>query len=121
MLGDMKAYSVDLRERVVAALERGLSRAAVIELFNVSDGSIKRWLRLKRERGDLSPRRPPGRPASIAPDQDAALHALVDAHPDATLAEHAQHWNAAHGTNLSQWTLGRAMRARRLTRKKSPS
>jgi transposase len=121
MLGGMKAYSVDLRERVLAALERGTSRAGVVEAFQVSEGSITRWLRARRERGDLSPRRPPGRPATIRPEHDAALRAQVEAHPDATLEEHAANWNSANGTNLSQWALGRAIRARRLTRKKSRS
>ena len=115
----MKAYSVDLRERALAALDRGMSRASVVETFQVSEGSIKRWLRARRISGDLSPRRPPGRPASIRPEQDAALRAQVAAHPDATLAEHAEQWNSDHGTKLSQWALGRAIRARRLTRKKS--
>jgi transposase len=103
---------------VLAVLERGMSRSSVIDLFRVSEGSIKRWLRLKREVGDLSPRRPPGRPPTIGPDHDAALRAHVQAHPDATLAEHAEQWNNEHGSNLSQWTIGRAIRARRLTRKK---
>jgi transposase len=117
----MKAYSVDLRERVLAALERGMARASVVETFQVSEGSIKRWLRAQRERGDLSPLRPPGRPATIGAEQDAALRAQVAAYSDATLAEHAEKWNAEHGTKLSQWSLGRAIRARRLTRKKSHS
>ncbi len=121
MLACMKAYSVDLRERVLAAIDRGMSRASVVETFQVSEGSIKRWLRARRERGELSALRPPGRPATIRPEQDAALRAQVAAHPDATLAEHAEQWNSEHGTTLSQWALGRAIRSRRLTRKKSRS
>lgn len=117
----MKAYSVDLRERVLAALDRGMSRAGVIEAFQVSKGSITRWLQARRDRGDLSARRPPGRPATIRADHDAALRAQVETWPDATLAEHAEQWNEDHGTTLSQWSLGRAIRARRLTRKKSRS
>ena len=117
----MKAYSVDLRERVLAALDRGMSRAGVVEAFQVSEGSIKRWLRARREGGDLHPRRPLGRPPTIRTEHDAALRAQVETEPDATLQEHTEQWNKEWGTTLSQWSLGRAIRARRLTRKKSRS
>jgi transposase len=40
----MKAHSIDLRERVLAALERGMARASVAETFQVSEGSIKRYV-----------------------------------------------------------------------------
>jgi|RhiMetdeSRZDD1v2_1073273.scaffolds.fasta_scaffold1962985_1 transposase len=115
----MKAYSIDLRERALAALDRGMSRASVVATFQVSQGSIKRWLRARRETGDLTPRRPPGRPATIQSTQTPALRAQLEQHPDATLAEHAAHWNADTGTTLSQWSLGRAIRALGWSRKKS--
>jgi hypothetical protein len=60
-----------------------------------------------------------GSPATIAPDQYAALQAQLGAHPDATFAHHANLWNAAHGTTLSQWNLGRAIRRLGWTRKKT--
>ena len=115
----MKAYSVDLREWVLAALDRGMSRTTVVATFQVSEGSIKRWLRARRATGLLTPRRPPGRPATIGSAQTPALQAQVEQHPDATLAEHAAHWNADNGTTLSQWSLGRAIRALGWSRKKS--
>ena len=38
----MKAYSEDLRERVVRAVDQGMSRSEVVRLFGVSEASIKR-------------------------------------------------------------------------------
>jgi transposase len=114
----MKGYSVDLRQRVLAAVARGMARQDVAQTFGVSMGTIKRLLRKQRQGIDLAPQSPPGRPATISPNQYAALHAQLDAAPDATLAQHATLWNAAHGTSLSQWTLGRAIGRIGWTRKK---
>jgi transposase len=116
----MKAYSVDLRERVLAALDRGMPRAEVVRTFQVSLASIKRWLAARRDTGDFSPQRPNGgSEATITQDHHEQLRAQVAAFPDATLAEHASRWNTAHATTISHWTVGRAIRALGLTRKKS--
>lgn len=115
----MKAYSVDLRQRVLDALEGGLSRKQVITTFQVSEGSIKRWLTLQREHNTLQPAKPTGRPATFkSHNDDDVLRRLVEATPDATLAEYTQEWNELHDTSVSHWTLGRAIRRLALTRKK---
>jgi transposase len=116
----MKAYSVDLRERVLAALDRGMPRSQVVITFQVSLASLKRWLAARRTTGDFAPQPPSGGfEPTITSEQHHQLCAQVAAFPDATLAEHATRWNAAHATTLSQWTIGRAIRGLGLTRKKS--
>jgi transposase len=116
----MKAYSVDLRERVLAALDRGMPRSEVVSTFQVSLATLKRWHTARRATGDFTPQRPSGGfEPTITPDQHQQLRAQVAAFPDATLAEHAAHWNAAHATTISQWTIGRAIRGLGLSRKKS--
>lgn len=116
----MKAYSVDLRERVLAVLDRGMPRSQVVTTFQVSLASLKRWLAARRDTGDFAPQPPTGGfEPTITPDQHQELRAQVAAFPDATLTEHATRWNAAHATTLSQWTIGRAIRLLGLTRKKS--
>jgi len=115
----MKAYSTDLRERVLAAHARGLSRRELIDLFQISQGSITRWLRQQRLSGDLTPRVPPGRARSIPTDQEAALRRQLEAAPDATLASHAAQWAADYGTPLSSWSMARAIRRLGWSRKKS--
>ena len=116
----MSAYSLDLRERVLAALDRGMSRSEVVTTFQVSLGSIKRWHAARRDSGTFAPKRASGGPApTLTPAHHEALRAQVAAFPDATLAEHAERWNAAYGTTISQWTLGRAIRHLNLPRKKS--
>jgi transposase len=117
----MKAYSVDLRTRVLAALDRGMPRKEAVTTFRVSLPSIKRWIATYKATGSVAPRATRGGPAlTITPVQEQELRVQLEAFPDSTLAEHAQHWNAAHGTSLSRWTLGRAIARLGWTRKKSP-
>jgi transposase len=116
----MKPYSVDLRERVLAAVDRGMARSEVVTTFDVSLASLKRWLASRRNTGDIMPRPPAGGPeATFTPALDEELRAQVAALPDATLPEHAEYWNAAHQTQISHWTIGRAIRRLGLSRKKS--
>ena len=112
----MKAYSVDLRQRVLDALERGMPRTEVIRTFEVSEGSIKRWLVLRRTGMPLAARSPSGRPATFTPSADAVVRRLVETSPDATLPDYTEQWNALHDKPVSQWTLGRAIRRLGLAR-----
>ena len=114
----MKAYSLDLRQRVLDALERGMGRKEAITIFAVSEGSIKRWLKLRRECNSLEPSKPSGRPPSLKPTDDDVVRRLIAATPDATLAEYTEQWNELHDTSISHWTFGRAVRRLALTRKK---
>lgn len=115
----MKAYSLDLRERVVAAMDGGMSQVEAVRTFRVSRATITRWRAQRRATGTLIPRVPPGQPVTITGAHLPALRTQLDANPDATLAEHAARWNVVHGTSLRQWTLGRAIRRLGWTRKKS--
>lgn len=114
----MKAYSLDLRTRVLDAIDGGMPRAKAVQVFQVSLGSIKRWLAQRRTTGSCAPKLRPGKTATITPAQHATLRFQLDQFPDATLQEHAERWNADHDTTLSSWTLGRAIRRLGFSRKK---
>ena len=64
-LRGMKPYSKDSRLRVLAAVERGVPREEeeVAKTFSVSVPTIKRWLKRRRETGDVQPKPIPGRPS----------------------------------------------------------
>jgi transposase len=114
----MKAYSQDLRERVVKAIDQGISRKEVIRIFGVSEPTIKRYLKLRRETGSLAPKRIPGRPKKKIGPLLEGLRPQLEAHPDATLEEHCKLWEAETGVKVSNSTMGRAIQQMRWTRKK---
>jgi transposase len=92
----MRAYSVDLRERVVAALERGMSRSEAVTTFAVSLSSIKRWEAKARSGASLTPGRSPGRTPRLGKAERAELLTRLQAAPDATLEAHTTWWNTQH-------------------------
>ncbi|PZN92955.1 MAG: IS630 family transposase, partial [Alphaproteobacteria bacterium] len=83
-----KSLSVDLRERVVAVIDGGLSRRQAAARFGVSVSSAIRWHALAQQTGDTSPKRQGGdrRSGRIEAHADVIL-AAVDKRSDITLAE----------------------------------
>jgi transposase len=83
-----KALSVDLRRRVVDAVNGGMSRRQAAERFNVSPSSAIRWLQHHRATGALIPRKQGGDRRSRRIEAHATIIlALVDERSDITLAE----------------------------------
>ena len=118
----MRAYSLDLRERVLAALDQGMSRAAAVSTFAVSLATIKRWLARRRAGQSLAPRQSPGRTHTIPTTELPTLRARLEAAPDASLAAHMHWWNDAHPEcPVSHATIDRAIARLNWTRKKRPS
>ena len=114
----MKAYSEDLRERVIRAVEAGRRREEVAARFEVSVPTIERWVRLKRETGGLSPRPVPGSVAVKTAGLQAALLDRLAGHADATLADHSSWWQGVSDWAVSTATMGRALTRLGWTRKK---
>ncbi len=80
------AYSVDLRERVVAAFDRtDMTEEQVAAFFKVGEATVRRWKRLKRETGSLE-RKPGGggNPPRVEPRQYAVVRAIVAEKADLT-------------------------------------
>jgi len=115
----MKPYSEDLRWRVVAAVDGGTPRAEVARRFVVSVPTIKRWLKRRRETGDLAPRPVPGPAPTKTVGLAEALPGRLRARPDATLEEQCAWWRGASGRAVSPSTMSRAITALNWTRKKS--
>ncbi len=116
----MKAYPIELRDRIVRAVDSGMARTEVARLFAVSTRTVRRYVGLHRQVGDLTPDQSPGRAPTIGPDQTPALRDQIAAHPDATLAAHCHVWEQEQGVRVRVATMSRAIRARAITVKKSP-
>ena len=116
----MRAYSVDLRERVVAAVDRGTPRKEIVRTLGVSKPTIRRYLRLRRETGSVAPKPHPKRPFSIgrSVEQRRALWKQLEEHDDATLERHCQLWEIKQGVKVSISTMSRAIRRLGWTLKK---
>ena len=117
------AYSLDLRKRIVAAVERGVeTKRALAEFFGVHESFIYKLLRQQRERGDLAPLpHGGGASAKLTEANRTILFELVAATPDATLAELAQRLQKKTRLTVSQSTICRGLQTLTLTVKKSPS
>ena len=117
------AYSVDLRERVVAAFDVGdMTDEEVAELFRVGEATVHRWKRLKRETGSLVPRPPRGggMPPRVAPERYDLVREMVENEPDLTIEELAWEFQRRTGRSVSPAAMGRTLQKLRLTRKKRP-
>jgi len=106
----MKPYSKDLRLRVLAAVDAGTPREEVARTFSVSMPTIKRWLKRRRETGDVQPRAIPGRPARKGVMLKEWLPEHLQANHDLTLEEHREAFEEEEfGEEVSTSTVGRAI------------
>ena len=105
----MKQYSVDLRDRLLRALDAGLSPAEVTRLCGVSSATLERWCRRQRQTGSVASQACPGRPRPIGREQEAALLAQVRSAPNAALRDHCAWGAAEQGMVLSEATMSRAL------------
>ena len=106
----MNAYSKDLRLKVLAAVDKGIPRKEVADLFGVSLSSIKRWLKRRHQTGDVNTYKIPGRPAVKGKALSEWLPEHLQANPDLTLAEHCEAFEeASRGVKVSEATMSRSI------------
>ena len=61
----MKPYSIDLRQKIVESVRRGVSKSETARRFGVSRSTVRRYLRQLDEEGALAPRKAPGSPPKL--------------------------------------------------------
>jgi transposase len=115
-----KPLSMDLRERVLAAIVEGVSGRQAAERFGVSAASVSRWRRREREQGDAQPRAQGGDRKSHQIDaHQATIVALLKAAPDITIEELRDSLNKK-GLSFGYGTIRRFFQRHKITRKKRP-
>ncbi len=113
-----KPLSFDLRSRVLAAVDAGLSCRQAGERFGVSASSAIRWAALRRSDGDARPKPQGGDRLSHRTEAHADLiHAVLAEVPDITLPELKERL-AAQGAQVSVSALWRFCHRHQITRKK---
>jgi transposase len=103
----MNAYSKDLRLKALGALDRGIPRREVQELFGISRSTIKRWLKRRRQTGDVDIHEIPGRPSVKGEALREWLPAHLKSNPDLTLKEHCEAFEDETGVAVSEATMSR--------------
>lgn len=116
----MKAYSLDLRQKVLAAALRGdRSLREVAELFGVGKTFVDKLLGIYRAGEDLAPRpHGGGYPARLLPRHEKLLRSRVRQRKDATLEELRAHLEEQAELSVSVSTVSRSLIRLGLGRKK---
>ena len=83
----MKAYSMDLRVRVLADCDGGMATKDAAAKYRVSPAWVRRLLQRRRETGETAPRRQRHGPVPLDVTHGDALRQAVKDEPDATMAE----------------------------------
>jgi len=103
----MNAYSKDLRLKTLAAIDRGIPRKEVAELFGVSLSTIKRWLKRRHQTGGVETMKIPGRPSVKGEALRQWLPQQLKFNPDLTLREHCEAFEDESGVEVSEATMSR--------------
>lgn len=117
----MKAYSIDLRQKLVDAYEKGnVSQRQLAEQFCVATSFVQKILKQYRETGDLSPKvRQNQTPTKLNPQQLEILRQIVEAENDATLDELRQKLHEQTGILIARSTVDRMVKRLGFTFKKN--
>ena len=115
-----KSLSKDIRERVVSAVEAGMTRRSAAKRFGVAASTAIKWVDRWRRTGDIGPRPRGGDHRSHRIEAHAEeILALIVGTPDTTLAELAEHLEETHGVVVAQSTIWRLLDRRGMTFKKN--
>lgn len=114
-----RAYSEDLRSRIVDAVEGGLSCTAAAQRFGVSISCAVKLMQRVHRTGSLEPA-PRGRKPFALAGHEVLVSGILAERPDLTLDELTEEV-AQHGIEASRSAVGRFLKALGLTLKKSRS
>jgi transposase len=110
------AYSLDLRQKAVEAIDRGVRKSEVLRMFGISRDSLDRWLKRRSEQGSVQAAQGYQQGHSPRIVEWQKFGAFVQEHGDKTQAEMAQLWEGG----CSQRTISRALARIDFTCKKRP-
>lgn len=111
-----KSYSVDLRLRVLAAIDGGLSKMQAHKTFKVSRSTIDDWLSLREQTGDVQVI--PTRVGRKGLHEHEAFEEFIVRHHHSTLEQMSRAWHKEHKQAVSLMSFSRALRTMGYTRKK---
>lgn len=86
-----RAYSEDLRMRVIRSYLLGMPKVNIIAIFKIGMDTLNRWIRQYLQTGDVKPKQRTRFRARKFSDAD--LNAYISQHPSATIKEMAAHFS----------------------------
>ena len=116
----MSAYSLDLREKIVESVNKGLSKSETARRFSVDRATVKRYCKQLDERGTLQPRKAPGKRPKLEEKARKLLLEDLQQRPWATHSQRAAFLFALSGVRVSEATNCRTLRRNLHSRKKDP-
>ena len=115
-----RPLSNDIRERLVSAVDSGLSRRSAAKRFGIAPSTAIKWVDLWHRTGDVGPRPRGGDRRSRRIEAHAEeILALIEETPDITLGELADHLDEVHGLTVAQSTVWRLLNRHGMTFKKN--
>ncbi|HLM78568.1 MAG TPA: transposase [Rubrobacteraceae bacterium] len=114
----MKAYSEDLRRKIVEAVQRGMGQSEAACSFGVSVSSVKRYIGALRKGGSLRPKKHPGSRPKIDEPGRRLLEYHVEEKPALSLLERCRFLEQTTGVRVSESTMSRLLRRLGFSRKK---
>ena len=106
----VKAYSQDLRAKVLQAVDRGMPKSEAARAFGVSRSSVKRYAAARREGRPLTPNKHPGSKPKLDERASKLLEADVEERPTITLKDRCRFLKQMVGVSVSESTLWRLLR-----------
>lgn len=106
----MKAYSVDLRTKILEAVDKGMSKTEAARTFGVSRSSVKRYAAARQEGRPLAPRKHPGSKPKLDERARKLLEADVEDRPALTLQQRCRFLEEMVGVSVSESTLSRLLK-----------
>jgi transposase len=114
----MKAYSKDLRQKIVGAIQRDMPKAQAARTFGVGISTVKRYVS-KAQRGEpLEPGKAPGKRPKIGERERKLLEEDLKDRPFARLSDRCDYLQAVAGVRVSRSTVCRSLQRMAQTRKK---
>jgi transposase len=114
----MNAYSEDLRNKIVQAVERGMPKIEAARTFGVGISSVKRYVTTHRKGRSLAPKKRPGSKPKLDESARTLLEADLKERPSATLPQRREFLRRVRGVEVSDSTVSRMFRRMGWTRKK---
>lgn len=115
----MRAYSLDLRAKIIASHEEGTSIRKLAKQFRVSRGMVWNLVKLKRETGEIFPKQATGGKVGQLAGFEEELASMVRQHSDYTLEEYCEYWDEQTGIRVSPSTMCRELQKLEWTIKKN--